>query len=83
MTPEKTVNDDAAEEDETDLEESEEPPIISSSLAIQYTQQLQRFLQTLPDVPLSMQLALHNVESYLEDNRCKTLRQTSIQDYFK
>jgi hypothetical protein len=43
---------------------------------------VQRFLQTLPDVPLPMQLALQKVETFLKENRCKTLKQTSIKDYF-
>jgi hypothetical protein len=43
---------------------------------------VQRFLQTFPEVPLPMQFALQKVETFFEENCCKTLKQTSIKDYF-
>lgn len=74
-------SDDAEEEEAGSDEEDEEPPVISAAVAIQYAQQLKRFLQTLPDVPLQMQLALLKMESFLEDNRYKVLKQKSMEDY--
>jgi hypothetical protein len=73
---------DAEEEGGSEDEDDEEPPVITAAVAIRYAHQLKRFLQTLPDVPVEMQLTLQKMESLFEENRSKALKQTNIEDFF-
>ncbi len=77
----QAVEEEASSDEDMEID-SEGPPLITSAVAIQYAQQLKRFLQTVPDVPLEIQLSLHKMESLLEQHRFKALKQRSIEDFF-